>query len=149
MSPPRPLFSARAARLKVGAAMRALVQAAVFLASADGHVEEPEVEALVDALRAVMARLVGDERLDDYAKVSTLLDEARGALRHLATQGETPYLEGVARALEGDLRRDALDVAQQVVFADGQASEAERAAVTRLASALGLPPPELPTRRPA
>jgi hypothetical protein len=46
---------------------------AVSLASADGHVEAPEVEVLVDGLRVVMARTVGPALLDDYAKVSPAL----------------------------------------------------------------------------
>jgi tellurite resistance protein len=143
MSTVRALFSARSARPKVEASMRALVQSAVFLASADGHVEESEVEALVDGLRAVMARTVGAELLDDYAKVPVLLDEARTALRHLATQGEGPFLAGLAAALEGDFKKDALEVALAVVFADGQTSQKEQAALDRLSRALGLSSPDV------
>ncbi len=119
--------------------MRALVQAAVYLASADGHVDEKEIETLVDDLRAVMARSVGMENLDEYAKVSVLLDEARLAVRALATHGPAAFLSGVAAVLEGDFRRDALKLALDVVRADGAISDAEVRALETLAQAVGLP----------
>ncbi len=118
--------------------MRALVQSAVYLASADGHVDEEEVETLVDDLRAVMARSVGMENLDEYAKVSLLLDEARLAVRALATHGPDAFLSGVAAVLEGDFRRDALKMALDVVRADGVISDAEVRALETLAQAVGL-----------
>ena len=143
MSTIRALFSARSARPKVEASMRALVHAAVYLASADGHVEETEVEALVDGLRAVVARTVGPELLDDYAKVSTLLDEARAAMRTLKTGGEAPFLAGITRALEGDFKKDAVDVALAVVFADGKTTAKKQTALDRLSQALGLSSPDV------
>lgn len=139
MSSVRHLFTARTARPKLEATMRALVQAAVYLASADGRVEEKEIETLVDDLRAVMARSVGLESLDEYAKVSVLLDEARMAVQALATHGAPEFLSGIAGVLEGDFRRDALKIALDVVRADGDISESEVRALEALAKAVGLP----------
>lgn len=149
MSTVRHLFTARLARPKVEASLRALVQAAVFLAAADGGVDEREVESLVDGLRAVLAKLVGSEHVDEYGKVSWLLDEARGALKTLKLQGDGPYLAAIAAALEGDLKRDAVKVAFDVVRADGLERPAERAALDTLAKALGLDVAEVLSPRPA
>lgn len=135
----RHLFTARTARPKLEATLRALVQAAVYLASADGKVEELEVETLVDDLRAVMARSVGMENLDEYAKVSVLLDEARMAVQALATHGPAEFLSGIAAVLEGDFRGDALKIALDVVRSDGDISDAEVRALEALAKALGVP----------
>lgn len=135
----RHLFTARTARPKLEATLRALVQAAVYLASADGKVEEPEVETLVDDLRAVIARSVGMENLDEYAKVSTLLDEARMAVQALATHGPDEFVAGLAAVLEGDFRRDALKLALDVVRANGTISNPEVRALEVLAKALGVP----------
>jgi len=139
----RHLFTARTARPKLEATVRALVQAAVFLASADGQVEEKEVETLVDDLRAVMARSVGLENLDEYAKVSVLLDEARLAVQALATHGPAEFLSGLAGVLEGDFRRDAVKIALDVVRADGDISDSEVRALETLAQAVGLPASEV------
>lgn len=135
----RHLFTARTARPKLEATLRALVQAAVYLASADGEVEELEVETLVDDLRAVMARSVGMENLDEYAKVPVLLDEARMAVQALATHGSDEFLSGIAAVLEGDFRRDALKIALDVVRSDGDISDPEVRALEALAKALGVP----------
>ena len=143
MSTVRHLFTARTARPKLEATVRALVQAAVFLASADGQVEEKEVETLVDDLRAVMARSVGLENLDEYAKVSVLLDEARLAVQALATHGPAEFLSGLAGVLEGDFRRDAVKIALDVVRADGDISDSEVRALETLAQAVGLPASEV------
>jgi tellurite resistance protein len=149
MSTVRHLFTARAARPKVEASLRALVQASMFLAAADGEVDEREVESLVDGLRAVLLKLVGAEHLDEYGKVSWLLDEARAARKALTLRGPGPTLEGIAAALEGDLRRDAVKVAWDVVRADGLERPAERAALDTLAKALGLDVAEVLSPRPA
>ena len=135
----RHLFTARMARPKLEATLRALVQAAVYLASADGKVAELEVETLVDDLRAVIARSVGMENLDEYAKVSVLLDEARQGVQALATHGPAEFLAGIAAVLEGDFRRDALKIALDVVRSDGDISDAEIRALEALATAVGLP----------
>lgn len=135
----RHLFTARLARPKLEATLRALVQAAVYLASADGKVEELEIETLVDDLRAVMARSVGMENLDEYAKVSVLLDEARQGVQALATHGAAEFLAGIAAVLEGDFRRDALKIALDVVRSDGDISDAEIRALEALATAVGVP----------
>lgn len=138
MSTVRHLFSARTARPKLEATMRALVQSAVLLASADGSIEESELESLIDGLRAVVARSVGMEHLDDYATVAKLLDEARAAIRELSTKGEPALLAEIATVLEGDFRRDALKLALEVVKADGAVSPAETKALERLATAVSV-----------
>lgn len=123
--------------------MRAITRAAIYLASADGAVQESEIEVLVDNLRAVVARSVGDEHVDEYAKVSMLLDDARGALKALAVEGRPAFVENLAKELEGDFRRDALKVALDVVRADGVVAAAEQTALDELARALGLDPSAL------
>lgn len=140
MSELRHLFTARSARPQLEAAVRALVQAAIVIASADGKVEEREVEALVDALRATLARLVGAEGVDDFAQVPHLLDEARHAMRLLARDGEPAVLDAISTALQGDLRAEALRIAQAVVAADGTMSDAETRAVERLRTSLSQRP---------
>lgn len=139
MSTVRHLFTARAARPKIEASLRGLVQAAVFLASADGHVDEREIESLVDGLRAVLLRLVGVEHLDEYGKVSWLLDEARQAVHALSTHGPEPFLSSIGTVLEGDFKRDALKLALDVVRADGKVSASEQQALEALGTALGIP----------
>lgn len=139
MSTVRHLFTARAARPKVEASMRALVQTAVYLASADGQIEESEIEALVDALRAVMVRTVGAENVDEYASLAVLLDEARAARRALAAQGEAAYLQGIEAVLEGDFRTDAIELAREVVRANGKTSTGEARALHELARVFKLP----------
>ncbi|MBE2249863.1 MAG: TerB family tellurite resistance protein [Myxococcus sp.] len=139
MTPVRHLFTSRLARPKLEATVRALVRTAVYLAAADGKVEEPEVEALVDHLRAVMARAVGAENVDEYATVPVLLDTARAATRALHAEGEAAYVAGIAEVLEGDFRRDALKLAVEVVRANGTISAAEKRAAETLARALGVP----------
>ncbi|MBL8923806.1 MAG: TerB family tellurite resistance protein [Myxococcaceae bacterium] len=148
MSTVRHLFTARLAKPKVEASLRALVQAAVFLASADGEVDEREVESLVDSLRAVLARLVGSEHLDEYGKVAWLLDEARVA-RQALKAGASPFLASIAAVLEGELKRDAVRVAFDVVLADGREAPAERAALETLATALGVTVDDALSPRPA
>lgn len=123
--------------------MRAITRAAIYLASADGAVQESEIEALVDTLRNVVARSVGVEHVDEYAKVSMLLDDARAALKALAVEGRPAFVENLAKELEGDFRRDAVKVALDVVRADGVVAAAEQTALDELAHALGLEPSEL------
>lgn len=145
----RHLFTARSARPRVEATVKALVQTAVTLASADGRVEEREIESLVDGLRAVMIKTVGEEHVDEYAKVSLLLDEARSAVRHLASAGEPMLIAEIADALEGEFKQDALMVASAVVWADGIVTEAERATLARLAAALEIGADEMLPKQPA
>lgn len=149
MSTVRHLFTARLAKPRVEASLRALVQAAIFLASADDEVDEREVESLVDSLRAVLAKLVGSEHLDEYGKVSWLLDEARAARKSLKASGEGPFLAAIAGVLEGELKRDAVRVAFDVVLADGQERPAERAALDTLAKTLGVAVDDALSPRPA
>lgn len=143
MSTIRHLFTARTARPKLEASMRAITRAAIYLASADGTVQESEIEALVDDVRAVVARSVGIDHVDEYAKVAMLLDDARAAVKALAVEGRPAFVEGLAKVLEGDFRRDALKVALDVVRADGTVSPAEQRALDELARALGLEPSDL------
>ncbi len=123
--------------------MRAITRAAIYLASADGHVQESEIEALVDDVRDVVARSVGIENVDEYAKVTMLLDDAREALRALAVEGRPAFVAALAKGLEGDFRRDALKVALDVVHADGTVTEAEQRALAELSHALGVQPSDL------
>jgi tellurite resistance protein len=124
--------------------MRACVQAAIFLASADGKVEEAEVEALIDALRAILSTSVKGERVEKFSSVAWLIDEARLARRLLATNGEAAYLKALAGSVDDTGAQQVLQVAVQV--ADGQVKDIEHLALGRLAAALKLPPP---TPRPA
>lgn len=123
--------------------MRAITRAAIYLASADGAVQESEIEALVDDVRDVVARSVGIEHVDEYAKVAMLLDEARAAVKALAVEGRPAFVQGLAKVLEGDFRRDALKVALDVVRADGVVSPAEQASLEELSHALGVEPSDL------
>ncbi|MER2559758.1 MAG: tellurite resistance TerB family protein [Myxococcaceae bacterium] len=143
MSTIRHLFTARTARPKLEASMRAITRAAIYLASADGAVQEAEIEALVDDVRDVVARSVGIENVDEYAKVTMLLDDAREALRALGAQGRPAFVEALAKGLEGDFKRDALKVALDVVQADGRVTEAEQRALEELSRALGVQASEL------
>ncbi len=149
MSELRHLFSARSARPKVEASIRALVQAAIYLASADGDVQEPEVETLVDDLRDVILDRVGEEHLDEYANVGKLLDTAREARRELMMNGEQALLIHLHTVLEGNFRQEAIRVALDVVRADGKVTEAERTCLQKLGTALGVEVGELLSQRPA
>lgn len=143
MSAIRHLFTARTARPKLEASIRAITRAAIYLATADGTVQEVELEALVDDVRDVLARSVGSENVDEYATVAMLLDEARAAVKALAVEGRPAFVEGLATVLEGDFRRDALKVALDVVRADGLVSAGEQRALDELSHALGVEPSRL------
>lgn len=149
MSELRHLFSARSARPKIEASIRAVVQAAIYLASADGEVKEPEVEVLVDDLRAVMLERVGEEQLDTYVNVGKLLDIAREARRELMMNGEQALLIHLHTVLEGNFRKEALRVALDVVRADGKVTDAERSCLDKLGAALGVEVGEVLSQRPA
>lgn len=138
MSELRHLFSAQSAKPKVEASLRALIRAAVYLASADGEIQPAELEVLIDSLRAVLTKRVGPEHLEEYSKVPFLLDEARVAVRELASQGERALLTRIAAALEGDFRKDAIALAREVVLANGTVTDAERTSLDKLAAAVGL-----------
>lgn len=133
----RKIFSARAAQPKVEAALQAIVKAAVFLGCADGSLEEVEVDSLVDGVREVARKAVGDALAAKLVPVPRLLDWARQALHDFASRGEAAFLEDTARALQGDFKRDALMVAFRVLAADHTIEPREEAAFRRLVAALG------------
>lgn len=141
MSELRHLFSARAARPKIEGAVRAIVRVAVYLAQADGVIGEPELEALVDGVRKHLGALVGTENVEAYVSLSSLLDEAREARRVRNLLSEDDYLSSLGQALEGNLRKAAVDVALDVIRADGKLMPGELLGLQKLCAVLGVDVP--------
>ncbi len=138
----RKIFSAKAARAKLDAAVEATVRAAVYLGASDGTLSEQEVEALVDGVRAVARSVAGDDYVREKVTVPRLMDLAREALHARAAKGDAAYLAELARALHGDFKRAALLVAWRVVAGDGAITPREEAAFHRVAQAVDLEGPE-------
>jgi tellurite resistance protein len=134
----RKILSARSARPHVEQLLRGLVHAAVYMAHADGVYREVEVESLIDSVREVVTRAVGEEFLGELASTPRLLDWAREGRALLRTKGEAAFLEEVAKAFQGGFKRDALVVAYRICAADGAIKPAEAAAFRKLAHAMGL-----------
>lgn len=134
----RKIFSAKAARAQLDAAVEATVRAAVYLGAADGTLSEQEVEALVDGVRAVARSVAGDDYVREKVTVPRLMDLAREALHARAAKGDAAYLAEVAAALQGDFKRAALLVAWRVIAGDGAITPREEAAFHRLAGEVEL-----------
>lgn len=142
MSELRHLFSARAARPKIEGAVRAIVRVAVYLAGADGVIGESELEALVDGVRRHLGTLVGVENVESYVTLSSLLDEAREARRVRNVLSEDDYLQSLHQALEGNLRAAAVQVAVDVIRADGKLMPTEITGLAKLCATLGVEVPK-------
>lgn len=134
----RKILSARSARPHVEQLLRGLVHAAVYMAHSDGVYREVEVESLIDSVREVVKKAVGDELLGELASTPRLLDWAREGRGLLRTKGEAAFLEDVAQAFQGGFKRDALIVAYRICAADGAIKTAEASAFRKLANAMGL-----------
>jgi tellurite resistance protein len=134
----RKILSARTARPHVEALLKGLVQAAVYMGRSDGVFREVEVDSLIDAVRDVVTRAVGEDFLGDLASTPRLLDWARQARALLRTESEDAFLADVAQAFQGGHKRDALIVAYRICAADGAITPAETTAFRKLARAMGL-----------
>lgn len=139
----RKILSARAARPHVEALLKGLVHAAVYMAHSDGVFREVEVDSLIDSVRDVVRRAVGEEFLGELASTPQLLDWGREARAALRTTKEEDYLAEVAQAFQGGFKRDALIVAYRICAADGAIKPPEAAAFRKLAQAMGLSGHEL------
>lgn len=139
----RKILSARTARPHVEALLRGLVHAAVYMAHSDGVFREVEVDSLIDSVRDVVRRAVGEEFLGELASTPRLLDWGREARAALRTRREADYLAEVADAFQGGFKRDALIVAYRICAADGAIKPPEAAAFRKLAQAMGLTGHEL------